>query len=256
MRRSFTVPVTVSAGLLLLLVGAISGAQVARDLQPAPAGRTETIRVYEGVSRQGSVQEALDAAVARALRALPGADRMVRYRVREITGEQGGITGANIVRVEIEVNQPGTPAPVRPARPGAPVPARPDDEEPNETPLRAELELSDTSVTQNGSVTLTFTITNPTERTLEIPRTSGQAYDFEVLRDGRSVWRWGNGRLFTQALTSTVFRPGEAHTYGVNWNVRNNEGMRVPTGRYTVRAWIPSQDRGRVAEATAPITVR
>src|SRR5688572_297177 len=96
------------AGIAAVL--AIAGAQAGREGRPErDPGRG--VRIFEGVSDKGEFQEALDDAVNRALRSLPGADRMVRYRVREITGEHGGIRGANIVRVQIEV--PGDEA--RPA---------------------------------------------------------------------------------------------------------------------------------------------
>src|SRR5947209_307929 len=91
---------------VVLLALGVSAAKIASAQRVAPTLREpgQAVRVYEGVSNTGEFQQALDRAVAGAMRALPGADRMVRYRVRDITGEQGGIRGVNTLRVTIEVN--------------------------------------------------------------------------------------------------------------------------------------------------------
>jgi hypothetical protein len=54
-----------------------------------------------GTSNKGNLQEALDTAVATALRNAPGADRLVKWKLECVTGEQGGIAGINQLTVEI-----------------------------------------------------------------------------------------------------------------------------------------------------------
>jgi hypothetical protein len=216
--------------------------------------------VFEGESPRGDFQVALDDAVRQALRAEPGADRMVRYRVREITGEQGGIAGRNILRVAIEVAaEEGGRPPREPLPPAGEAPAANDPEELTELlrrSLRANLSLSDERVDRAGPVTLALAVENTSEEPVRVPFATGQKYDFEVWRGNRLVWRWSQGRFFTQALSSTVVRPREEVTYSVTWNLRNGEGVRVPPGQYTVRGYLTSRGTGdfRVMD-TATLTV-
>src|SRR5262245_56001629 len=99
-----------AAGLALVGLGA-AVAQVTPGRRPAPEPRART---YGGASPRGNFQEALNDAVAQAMRAQPGADRLVRYRLREVTGEQGGIAGINLIRVTIELTEDSGGQPARP----------------------------------------------------------------------------------------------------------------------------------------------
>lgn len=231
----------------LFLVFAVARAQGLR-LGAVPGGEApETVRLYEGVSPRGEFQEALNAAVAKALGALPGADRMVRYRVREITGEQGGIAGANTLRVVIEVPHEGEPGlPGNPDGGDAPGPF---------SALRPTLGLSFTKVDQVEQVGLTLNVRNTSGETLVVPFSSGQKYDFEAWRDNRLVWRWSHGRVFTQALQQVRVRPGETLTYKETWNLRNNDGEKVPPGEYVIRAYPTIQGQRNRIVASERLTV-
>jgi hypothetical protein len=58
-------------------------------------------RTYTGTSKKG-YQEALDKAVASALRAAGGADRTIRWKLKNVSGTAGGITGGAQTKVSIE----------------------------------------------------------------------------------------------------------------------------------------------------------
>jgi hypothetical protein len=60
-------------------------------------------KCYSGSSKKGDVQEALADAIAEAHKALPGADRQVRWTLKKVSGVNGGIDPLNIATVEIEV---------------------------------------------------------------------------------------------------------------------------------------------------------
>jgi hypothetical protein len=62
-------------------------------------------KTYQGTSRTGNLQEALDAAVAAAEAAQPGADILINWRLGTVSGERGGIAGVNNVTVEIEMTR-------------------------------------------------------------------------------------------------------------------------------------------------------
>lgn len=57
---------------------------------------------YSGNSKNGNLQEALDDAVQKALAAAPGADRQVRWTLKEVSGVKGGFAPLNTLTVEIE----------------------------------------------------------------------------------------------------------------------------------------------------------
>jgi hypothetical protein len=54
------------------------------------------------MSKKGSLQEALDAAIQAALDSAKGADRMVTWTLKKVSGREGGIAGFNEVAVVIE----------------------------------------------------------------------------------------------------------------------------------------------------------
>jgi hypothetical protein len=262
MRRFFSPMVWVSVAAAGVLTFAAARAQVerppVRERPPIDRGgpddrgardgrdRGQTVRVFEGESARGDFQAALDDAVRQALRSLPGADRLVSYRVREITGEQGGIRGANIIRVAIETTAEEGRLPPRDAGP----PVDPPAEEPDNAgdvlrrSLRTELSLSEEEVDRAGPVTFSLSLENTTDQPVRVPFATAQKYDFEVLRNNRPVWRWSQGKFFAQSLTSAVIRPREEVTYSVTWNLRNSEGVRVPPGQYTVRGYLTARGAG------------
>jgi hypothetical protein len=59
------------------------------------------LRTFKGTSKNGNVQKALDAAIQAALQSAQGADRMVQWTLKVISGRRGGIAGFNEVTVAI-----------------------------------------------------------------------------------------------------------------------------------------------------------
>lgn len=230
----------------LLLAEAAANAQGTGRRRPAPPSQPPVreapstqapareplaaVRLFEGISARGSVQEALDHAVAEALRSLPGADRMVRYRVREITGESGGIRGVNTVRVTIELT--GDSAPVAPPeeRPGRELSAA----EINRA-LDLELRVRPVTVSRGGTANFELMVRNTSDQLVTLPFSSTKQFDFEVYRSGKLVARWSNGRVFPQNFSSATIGPGQSLNFTGRWDLRNLLGQPVPPGDYLVR---------------------
>jgi hypothetical protein len=59
------------------------------------------LRTFKGTSKTGNVQKALDAAIQAAQQAVPGADRIIVWTLKAVSGRQGGITGLREVTVTI-----------------------------------------------------------------------------------------------------------------------------------------------------------
>jgi hypothetical protein len=253
MRRAFPYILAAAAGAALFQLASARAQVDRRALQPEAA-----FRIYEGTSDRGDIREALDDATSRAVRDLPGADRQVQYRVRDITGETGGIRGAHTVRVAIEVTGDDLRLPLpRPRDPrDRDDPPPPDDPEDGRRGLRTEVRVP-RSVERGEAVAIDFVIANLSDRVMRIPLEDSQKYEFEVLRDNRVVWRWSEGRNFSTTPGTTIIQPNEEVTYRVTWDQRNVDGVRVPGGTYQVRAFIPTTLESRVGNtATLNITGR
>ncbi len=242
MRRLFPYALAAAAGAVVLQLATAHAQVDRRPLRPAD----DALRIVEGYSDRGEFQEALEDATARALRGLPGADRQISYKVREITGESSGIRGGGRLRVTIEVPEEGGRLPIDrpdlPDRPDRPE-VIPDQEEQMDLirqSIRTEVRVPRT-VDRGEAVAVDFVLTNTGEDTVRIPLNSGQKYEFEVWRDNRVVWRWSQGRFFTQQLGTTTIQPNDELTYRVTWDQRNNDGVRVPPGAYQIRAYVPTR---------------
>jgi hypothetical protein len=57
---------------------------------------------FTGTSDDGDFQEALRNAIKAAQDASGGADIIIKWRLNNVTGESGGITGENILNVTIQ----------------------------------------------------------------------------------------------------------------------------------------------------------
>ena len=107
----------------------------------------------------------------------------------------------------------------------------------------------------------TLTITNEGEDTVELSFRSGQRFDVVVERvqdtdgeaddedgevDSEVVWRYSDGRMFTQALGRETLESGESRTYEATWE--------DPTaGEYEVRGTVTAENVD--AEASMVVSV-
>ena len=155
------------------LAAAVAGA-AALNLAVAHAQgprRDESVRLVEGFSDRGGLQAALDDATSRALRGLPGADRQIEYKVREITGVAGGIRGGNRVHVVIEVPEEGDVVepdrPERPERPERPLPGDDLDADAISRNLRTDVHVP-RQVDRGEVVPIEFVLTNRSDEAVRI----------------------------------------------------------------------------------------
>ena len=71
---------------------------------------------------------------------------------------------------------------------------------------------------KNDAVIFQLRVTNTSARRVELNFASGQAYDFIVVDSlGREVWRWGDGRIFTQSVQNKLLSKGEGLTINEKW---------------------------------------
>lgn len=89
-----------------------------------------------------------------------------------------------------------------------------------------------------GGIQLAFRVTNNEPRKVELLFPHGQTHDFIVLDSiGREIWRWSEGRMFTQVVQNRLVDSGAS----LNWEtpVRTD----LPPGRYTAVAQLLSGNR-------------
>lgn len=91
-------------------------------------------------------------------------------------------------------------------------------------------------VAVNNGVQFSFDVTNASARKLELLFNDGRTHDIVVLDTlGREVWRWSDGRLFTQAVQAKVLRASDTMRFEESWSDPQ-------PGHYVAVATLPSRN--------------
>jgi len=106
-------------------------------------------------------------------------------------------------------------------------------------------------VTVDDGVTFAFTVDNAGDEPRDLTFRDGTTADVVVSEPGdgngpgagAEVWRWSDGRMFTQAVRTVTLAPGESLTEELTWSD-------PPTGTYTAEASLAAADVDAVAGAT------
>lgn len=102
------------------------------------------------------------------------------------------------------------------------------------TPIAASLGVTN----EGASLRLALQVVNRGKKSVELTFPSGQTHDFVVLDSlGREVWRWSQGRLFTQALQNKLLSRGESLSMSETW-----QAPALKAGRYTAIAVLKSEN--------------
>ena len=113
--------------------------------------------------------------------------------------------------------------------------------------LHAEL-----TVRSSGSeLTFALNVVNNTKKNVELNFPTGQTHDFVVIDSvGREMWRWSEGRMFTQALRNKLLGRGESLELAETMK----RDKPLPAGRYTARARLTSRNHPITREAEFTVT--
>src|SRR2546430_14749471 len=80
-------------------------------------------------------------------------------------------------------------------------------------------------------------LTNQSKKHVELAFPNGQQYDFAVLDSmGREVYRWGNGRMFTQSVQNKLIDGGKTMT------IDERAETTLPHGKYVAVATLRSSN--------------
>ena len=88
---------------------------------------------------------------------------------------------------------------------------------------------------EHKSIRFALDIANPTKKDVELTFPDGQTHDF-VVRDsvGREVYRWGEGRMFTQSVQNRTIDGGET------MHISETATLDLPPGSYVAVAKLRS----------------
>jgi hypothetical protein len=90
--------------------------------------------------------------------------------------------------------------------------------------------------TANGRVLFAIAIRNGTRRSVEISFPDSRTHDFTVLDSaGKQVWRWSEGRMFTQAMQNRLLGSRDSAVFDVAWDA-------AKPGNYTLVAELNSEN--------------
>lgn len=88
--------------------------------------------------------------------------------------------------------------------------------------------------TARGSVHFAIEVANDSPKRVELLFPDGRTHDFAVLdSEGREVWRWSRGRLFTQGIQNRLLDARDSAVYDERWQP-------PAPGRYTLVAQLHS----------------
>jgi len=117
------------------------------------------------------------------------------------------------------------------------------------TPRRARLKDSALDAqlyvrTTEAPIRLSLQVVNTSKKRVELTFPTGQTHDFVILDTaGREVWRWGTGRMFTQALRNKLLNAG------ATLQLEEEIGaLKLAPGRYIVRGSLASENYPLVQE--------
>jgi hypothetical protein len=77
------------------------------------------------------------------------------------------------------------------------------------------------------AVTWRLEVENRSHETVALRFSSGKDGDVALRRDGREVYRWSAGRLFSQALREVPLTPAATHSFRLE-----DPGLALPAGSY------------------------
>lgn len=111
-----------------------------------------------------------------------------------------------------------------------------------ENGLRIVLKADKSVYSPGEPVKLLFKVQNIGNQNKEFIFSSGQLYEFIVMRNRSEIWRWSQGKFFIQAFSHRSIGPGESLCYQTQWDQVNSDGETVSGGIYEIKAIMTARE--------------
>ena len=98
--------------------------------------------------------------------------------------------------------------------------------------IRLSLATNKASYDRGEQVELTLTVTNAGKEPAALSFRSAKQYDFIIKEDEKELWRWSQGRMFAQALTTLTLQARESKSFPVVWPQTSRDGSQIRPGSY------------------------
>jgi hypothetical protein len=90
---------------------------------------------------------------------------------------------------------------------------------------------------EDGGVRLELDVSNTGQKSAELSFASGQTHDFAIIdRSGAEVYRWSDGRMFTQSMQNRLLDAGST------MRLSERASTTLPAGEYTAVATLRSSN--------------
>jgi hypothetical protein len=97
-----------------------------------------------------------------------------------------------------------------------------------------KLEISANYEIKDGKVVLDFELVNHYAQTNNFEFSSGQQFEVVITdENGEEVYRYSDGKFFTQALIYKDIKPGQSIKWQDVWDMTNKDGELLTSGKYT-----------------------
>jgi len=81
------------------------------------------------------------------------------------------------------------------------------------------------SVDVRDELRFQLSVANNTRKMIELRFPNGQTHEFVVIdADGNEVWRWSDGRMFTQSLQNKLVKARDTAVYASTWDAEKMHG--------------------------------
>jgi hypothetical protein len=84
-------------------------------------------------------------------------------------------------------------------------------------------------------VTMTLTVINTSSTVQEFVFNSGKKYDFYLYRGRKLVWKWSQGKMFSQAISGLSLNPSQTLEYPGVFDQTLPSGKSIRPGRYQLK---------------------
>ncbi|MGI6225629.1 MAG: BsuPI-related putative proteinase inhibitor [Peptococcales bacterium] len=86
---------------------------------------------------------------------------------------------------------------------------------------------------QEGKTVFSFALTNHSNQTKKLQFNSGQQFEVVITDEkGKEVYRYSDGKFFTQALIYQDLKPNQSINWQDTWDMTNKDGQTLTSGNY------------------------